>query len=285
MPTTEVYYFSGTGNSLSVARGLAERLGGELVPIASVVNREEIPSEADVIGITFPVYYANLPNIVRRFARKLSAPASSYIFGVVTYGGASAGALDRLEQILAGRRISLDAGFGIHMPQNAFRKFWENRPRAYRRAKRRVSDIAQAVESRRTGTDYTNRLLQAAVSPFQHSFERSSIRYLEKASKTPSPSGLSFEELIPLVDRSYWVTSACNGCGVCATVCPVSNIEIVDGRPVWRHRCENCLACFNWCPSDAIRGGVAKNDYRYRHPEATLPDIAGRGAGPKRAPR
>jgi hypothetical protein len=72
MENAEGYYFSGTGNSLVQAKLVAERLGGGLIPIASMIDRERIEPAADVVGIVFPVYYAVAPNIDRRFAEKLS---------------------------------------------------------------------------------------------------------------------------------------------------------------------------------------------------------------------
>lgn len=35
---TEIYYFSGTGNSLAVARDIAVRIGGRPIPIPSVID-------------------------------------------------------------------------------------------------------------------------------------------------------------------------------------------------------------------------------------------------------
>ena len=90
MGEAEVYYFSGTGNSLVLAKLVAERLGGALIPIASVIDREKIEPAADVIGITFPVYYADAPNIVRRFAEKLANTEGKYIFAISNYGGGAA---------------------------------------------------------------------------------------------------------------------------------------------------------------------------------------------------
>ncbi|MEN6370048.1 MAG: EFR1 family ferrodoxin [Thermotogota bacterium] len=274
MRKAEVYYFSGTGNSLIVARGIAGRLHGELIPIASVADRETIEPDANVIGITFPVYYADAPNIVRRFAEKLGNTEGKYIFAVCNYGGGAGDSFKTLDGILRSRGAGLSAGFGIHMPQNAFHKPWEIKSLAYRQALKRIDFIVRSVEARRTGVFYSNVVIQAIMTPFQGWIRHMTSLALEKASSTPSPSGLTVEQLMPLCGSSFTVDAKCNGCGTCARVCPVGNIEIVNKKPIWQNRCENCLACFNWCPANAIHGPLASSDYRYRHPDVTAHDIS-----------
>lgn len=61
MDKTEIYYFSGSGNSLAVARDIADRLNAKLTPVTSVMNRESVTSEAGVIGFAFPIYDFNRP--------------------------------------------------------------------------------------------------------------------------------------------------------------------------------------------------------------------------------
>jgi len=89
---SEIYYFSATGNSLVVARELARRINGKVISIPSVVDSERITTEADVIGIVFPVYFASLggsgiPFIVEKFVRKLDTVDSRRIFAVCTHSG------------------------------------------------------------------------------------------------------------------------------------------------------------------------------------------------------
>ncbi|MBN1859079.1 EFR1 family ferrodoxin [Candidatus Bipolaricaulota bacterium] len=273
MPKMAIYYFSGTGNSLSLAKMLADRLGGEAIPIASVIDRETIEPNADVIGIVFPVYYTDLPNIVRRFAEKLDGVEGRILFGVANYGGAAGVSLKTLDRILRSRGNAPSAGFGVHMPQNAFRKPWESKKRIFRQAEKRIEFIARSVEAGKPGVFHSNLPLQMMLTPFQERLARMTVRHLEKISNTPSPSGLTVEQLIPLSDRSFAVNERCNGCGTCTRVCPVNNIEMVDAKPVWQSRCENCLACYQWCPEEAIHGGIANSGYRYRHPDIDLREI------------
>jgi len=277
MRTTQIAYFSGTGNSLAIATRLAARLGGELTSIAPAAGRPRVDLDADVLGIVFPVYYASLPNVVRRFAERLEGAENTYVFGVATYGGAVGESLAALRRIIERSIGGPFAGFGVHMPQNAFRKPWEDKARIYRRARLRVEWIARRVEARAAGGFYENMPLQLLLAPVQPWLRRMTARHLEAISGTPS--GLGIEALIPLADQSFAATGRCTGCGTCVRVCPVGNIELVERRPVWQHRCENCLACVNWCPENAIEGGPASSGYRYRHPEVTVRDIAGqRGA-------
>jgi flavodoxin len=87
---TKIYYFSGTGNSLSVARDIAEKIKGTLISIPSVMDKQVIKTEADNIGIVFPSYLAQLygiPLIVEKFIKKLESIGSKYIFAVCTCGG------------------------------------------------------------------------------------------------------------------------------------------------------------------------------------------------------
>lgn len=245
-----------------------------MIPIASAIDREKIEPAADVIGIVFPVYYADLPNIVRRFAEKLNAEGK-YIFAISNYGGGAGDSLKTLDGIPRSRGKTLSAGFGVHMPQNAFHKPWEMKKLAYRQVPKRIGFIVRAVEARRTGLFYSNVLVQTMMTPFQRWIWRMTALYLEKASNTPSGSGLTVEQLMPLCGTSFAADEKCNGCGTCARVCPVHNIEIVDKRPVWQNRCENCLACFNWCPTNAIHGALANTGYHYHHPDVTARDIAG----------
>jgi ferredoxin len=160
------------------------------------------------------------------------------------------------------------------MPQNAFHKPWEMKSLACRQAPKRIDFIVRSVEARHTGLFYSNVLVQTMMTPFQGWLRRMTALYLEKASSTPTPSGLTVEQLMPLCGKSFAVDEKCSGCGTCARVCPVDSIEIVDKKPVWQNRCENCLACFNGCPTNAIHGALANTEYRYHHPDVTVRDTA-----------
>ena len=268
---TTIYYFSGTGNSLRVARDLAEKSGASTIPIASVIDEKEIKPDADTIGIIFPVYYNGLPPIIKTFAEKLSVLPSQYIFAVATYGGGMGDSFRNLHRILRARGAGLSATFGVHMPQNAFRKFWENHQRVFAASKRKLETIGARIARRQTGSLLSDKLWYMALTPLRPLFNSLVRNSLAKGSVSPRETPV--EELIHRADAGFQINDKCNGCGICAKVCPVKNITMENNRPVWQHHCENCLACYNWCPNRAIIGTVAQKGYFYRHPEVTMAEI------------
>ena len=81
-------------------------------------------------------------------------------------------------------------------------------------------------------------------------------------------------KFIPGSDGGYHVEGDCNGCGTCARLCPVDNIAMVDERPCWNQRCEQCMACLQWCPREAIQiKDKTQGERRYHHPEITVKDL------------
>ena len=47
----------------------------------------------------------------------------------------------------------------------------------------------------------------------------------------------------------------CIGCGQCAKRCPMNNVTLKDGKPVWGKACTHCMACICYCPVSAIEYG------------------------------
>ena len=115
---TEIYYFSGSGNSLAVARDVSTELNAILTPIMSVINQENINIEADIIGFVFPIYDFKPPQFMQGFISKIKNIQSKYIFAICTYGITPAKSLKHLENTINSYGGHLSVGFAVEMPQN-----------------------------------------------------------------------------------------------------------------------------------------------------------------------
>ncbi|HWQ89560.1 MAG TPA: EFR1 family ferrodoxin [Desulfitobacteriaceae bacterium] len=272
----EIYYFSGTGNSLVVARDLARRLNGKLRSIAALRPAQRIGTAADVIGIVFPVHNVvngGVPSIVRNFLAKLESSASPYIFAVCTCGAGSGDALANIDKIIKEKGGKLAAGFTVKMPFNCppFTKK-EEQLKKFDKWNEKLVTVCETVAARKEIRIKTgNKFLKALVYPLGQIIHSIILNNYRKLAEAPEAD---FDEAVHLVDHSFFVNDNCNGCGICAKVCPVDNIEIIADKPVWLHHCESCLSCFSWCPQQAINGGIlGSKSERYHHPDVKLGDI------------
>lgn len=256
--STIIYYFTGTGNSLYCARSIGNQLGDTMFVPMQAAGEETVLRKADSIGLVFPVYAFGLPNAVKRFMKRLSCNnKGTYIFAVATSGGRVAGTLVLARRLLRARGLRLSAGFSVVMPTNMillYETSEEKKKILYDTMEKKVGEIVSSVRSREyhaveTGT-MSDRIL------------RTGILY-----RSASP-------FVKQMDHLFKVDQGCIGCGLCSQVCPAHNIEIKNGMPMWKHRCEMCLSCLNLCPKQAIQyGKLTEGKQRYKNPYVEVKDL------------
>ncbi len=276
MSRTDIYYFSGTGNSLAVARDIAEGTGAGLIPIPSLMAADTISMSADSIGIVFPVYLGGIPRIVARFVKKMENLASKYVFAVCTYENTTGAVFKILAKLIETAEGTLSAGFAVKMPGSYIvggeTTGVEEQRERFNKWKAKLPQIVQYLAQAREGrfekySDSESRLGDMILSSVFMNRVLSRM-YLSR-------------------DKNFYAGGSCNGCGICSRLCPVDNILMKGNRPSWLHHCEQCFACLQWCPNEAIQykihapfirpGGplanMTENRTRYHHPEVKVADI------------
>lgn len=255
-----IYYFSSTGNSLSVAEKLAATLGDtKIIAIKNTAGDTQISiAQYDKVGIIFPVYAWGPPSIVAKFVSKLTDGAGKYIFSVITYGGMPCATLSILDAMLKDRGMQLACGFGVAMPGNytpMYGAIAQNKQeKMFANAEKKIAELATYIKSDKKGFIQKGSVLTNWL--FSGIIYKGGIKSFAKS------------------DNKFWVDQNCTKCGICAKVCPVKNIILVEGKPTWQGHCEACMACLQWCPTKSIQHGknTAKRK-RYHHPEAKLEDF------------
>lgn len=260
----QIYYLSGTGNSLHVARELEKRLDGvELIPIISVLKNQRSVTTAETIGLIFPIHNLSVPILVKRFLEKADLKSAKYIFAIATRFCSDA-VFSSIDEILKKQNKFLDAYFSVEMPCTYIPIFTlpsqSEIARMEKELLKRLDEIQKIVLSKQTDREKDDRLV----------FVLGHILY-------PLITAFMFTFRFPDMARSFYADSKCNGCGLCEKVCLSERIVMKDGKPVWLNSidCVYCFACLHYCPVEAvqIKGRKTTIKGRYHHSEIKAADI------------
>ena len=231
-----ILYFSGTGNSRWVAGLLATILGETTMDMAGCLRTGSIPRQclgAESIGVVFPVHSWMPPLPVLRYLSHLSrSVGGAYRYAVCTCGDDAGKAMTFLN-----RRFALDAAWSVAMPNTYVPLFQldsdELAAAKIEAARRQIPGIAQAVAERRRVWQVHEGscpwLKSRIINPLFH-------RFMVRST-------------------GFHTDEGCTSCGACVRQCPMNNIRLVEGRPVWGSECIHCMACLHGCPAGVVQYG------------------------------
>jgi len=278
MDKIEIYYFSGTGNSLHVAQEIQKRIPNTtLMPILSLLNEEAIELKGDIIGLVFPIYLSSTPVPVREFIRKIHFKPEQFLFTVTTNCGYPGKVELYLERLLAKRGKELDFYYTLKMASNSpkglqpsfmIAQNWastiteKNILVLEENVQKKLNIIVKAIINKKKNTDQDSPKPTNALTRFINKFLQLPLQwYIERIN----------------AKIGFYFDSTCTGCGLCESVCPSKKIKLNNGKPLWQDdvRCYYCYACFNFCPEQSILvKNYTRKDGRYYYPGITARDIA-----------
>ena len=147
-----IFYFTGTGNSLYVAKKLDEKA----ISIPQIIKEEPLEFSADSIGIVCPVYGHEIPGMVKDFIRRASFK-TDYLFVVLTYGAHHGGAAEIADQFI--RDADKKASFitTIEMVDNFLPAFDMSEQMAEdKQVEKHLEEIRSAIQSKKQGVQKTS---------------------------------------------------------------------------------------------------------------------------------
>lgn len=250
-----IFYFSGTGNSLYVAKTIAAAQNEQIFSIAKELDKKQsvykyVLKENEHLGFVFPSYAFEPAKLVIDFIRKLEVDTKhNLVFSVATCGQEEGNSTKTITNELSKKGISLDCGFTVVMPNNYMIGFDiesdESQKEKFKNADILIEEINSILKNKQKG------VFKLIPSNFPH-FASRMISFLLN----------SYGKEI----NGFNATDKCTKCKICEKVCPVHTIT-VDEKPHWSKGCINCFACINHCPVKAIEARkLTINKGRYLHP-------------------
>ncbi|SRR6056297_526804 len=278
MADRRIYYFSGAGNSLAVAKKLSQDLDAKLLPMKMLRGKNGASDDDaqllgegalgnSILGIVFPVHGGRPPKYVVEALTNLGNIQNTYLFAVCTYGISPGRALHRVAALLNARGGQLSAGFAVGMPQSGIgsKRIGEARMQyLWSTGREKTAEVSRYLQAQKSGVIES----QSAYGPM---LKKENLKMVPSVFKMLGKMiRYGTKALTQIEDEN------CIGCGTCASICPVDNIRMQNEHPVWLDHCVGCFGCYHWCPQRAVSfGGHDMDTVPFHHPDVTVGDMIG----------
>lgn len=243
-----ILYFSGTGNSAYVAKRTAKAINDDSFDLFERIRNKDyspVKSEKPFV-VCAPTYAWRLPHIVSDYLKKTELCGSKDIYFLMTCGDDIGNAEKYLRKLCKAIGKNYMGCAYFRMPENYIAMFSapndEQAARIIAKSEGRIDTAARIIASGErldaVKVDLVGKLKSGIVNTAFYAFCVSA--------------------------NKFRTTEKCVSCGKCEKVCPLSNITLKDGKPVWGKDCTHCMACICKCPAEAIEYGnksIGQNRY------------------------
>ena len=230
-----VLYFSGTGNSRYVAEVIAGELGDELISINDYIKNGiagDFVSGRPYV-LVCPTYAWRVPLVVEDWLRGARFDGCKDLYFVLTCGSSTYGAQTYARRLCDETGMNFRGFKTVIMPENYIAMFpVPDREKSARIVNAAMRPVKAAVRAITAGEDMPEK------NPHLGMFMSTLV------------NRFFFKFLVK--DKGFHLEKPCTSCGKCAEMCPLNNISLEDGRPVWHGNCTHCMACICSCPLECI---------------------------------
>lgn len=234
-----ILYFSGTGNSAHIAQKIGENISDETQDLFNKIRDHDfsqLRSDTPWV-IVSPTYAWRIPRVLQEWLTKTTLTGNRDIYFVMTCGKNIGNAGAHIKKLCTSKGLHYKGCAAVVMPENYIALFSapaEGEAREIiRRAEEKINKVSLLIKNK-------EKLLQPAVT-----------------FKDRIDSGVINDIFYPAFvhAKKFYATDACISCGKCEKVCPMKNITLEKGKPVWSDHCTHCMACICRCPTEAIEYG------------------------------
>lgn len=244
----DIYYFSGTGNTLLVVNEVAKALQqhGKEVNLYKITNSDPTTINLKhVIGLAFPVAVFSTYPFVWDFINKLPHTNGTEIFMLDSLAGFSGGIVGPLKKVLHKKGYETIGAYEFIMPGN------------YGKAIPSPTKIRKKIAKMQTkAAKFAELLIAGKTHWYRIPWLSDLVRLLSRSNK-------------PWQSMSKNITinkNLCNKCGICARLCPTKCIKMRD-YPEKQDGCVACMRCVAFCPQNAILYKSKQTRYNASHYE------------------
>lgn len=246
-----ILYFSATGNSQYCAEWMADHMKDDLMDTFYYIRHgvaAELQSERPWV-VVVPTYCWNIPHVVEDFLIGSHFSGSRDAYFVMTCGSEVGDVEPKLKELCQRKGMHYRGVLPVVMPDNYLVFFSPPSPSQAQTMRQQAEvTLQQGVTWMEEGKSFpavsASRLDHIKSGVVNRAFYRFHVR-----------------------DKKFYAKDSCISCGKCEHVCPLNNIHLEQGRPVWGGQCTHCMACISKCPVSAIEYGKAsRNKERYLCP-------------------
>jgi len=250
-----IFYFTGTGNCLKVAKDIAKEFGNSEIVSMGKPGKYSLAKQYDTIGFVYPTYCWGMPKKVIEFVTdiNLNNNKNTYFYSITTCGGSAGYAVYQMyELLLSNHNVKLNYGEKLRMFSNYVVLY----------------NMSEKID------EITKKSNEEFV-PIIDSIKNRKNNKINKLTKIFWILSKLFVLNVSKADKHYNVNDSCDACGICKEVCPVKNIEMQNNKPKFNHNCEQCVACIQYCPQKAINyKNATQNRRRYTNPEISYKELS-----------
>ena len=238
----DFYFFSGTGNTRLVVDEMTtyfqnNNISVQLFPIE---KKNEIATD-HMIGLAFPVAMFSTYQFIWDFLKSIpETNQDTEVFMVDTLAAISGGIVSPLYFLLKKKGYKPVAAKEIIMPSN-----WNKKENS------EVKDKKIVEKGLKQARQYAHDILYG-IGKWKHI---PLPNLLSKFSLSDKPWQSMRKKFSLRIDANK-----CIKCGICYRLCPIENITM-EHFPEFSDRCQLCMRCINFCPTNAISFENKKTRY------------------------